>query len=115
MPERLRYAVWATLDSLNDTGNSAKNDHYGGAFTSFACFVVICRRQIVKIRGGLSSICPEPGGLPDLPVCMSRELMNEPRSTPCDAAFLTARPAAWTMRCSRRRRSSLLHLSCSRQ
>jgi hypothetical protein len=36
-----RYAVWGTLDSLNDTGISAENDHYRGAFAFFACFAII--------------------------------------------------------------------------
>jgi hypothetical protein len=29
------------LDSLNDTGISAKNDQYRGAFAVFACFGII--------------------------------------------------------------------------
>jgi hypothetical protein len=36
MPDGARYAVWATLDSLNDTGISAENAHYRGALAVFA-------------------------------------------------------------------------------
>jgi hypothetical protein len=31
------------LDSLNDTGISAENDQYRGAFAVFACFDIIFR------------------------------------------------------------------------
>jgi hypothetical protein len=35
---RVEYAVWSKLDSLNDIGISAENDHYGGTFAVFAPF-----------------------------------------------------------------------------
>jgi hypothetical protein len=38
---RARYAVWGTLDSLNDIGIPAENDHYRGAFAVFAHFGAI--------------------------------------------------------------------------
>jgi hypothetical protein len=43
MSDRARYAVWAALDSSNDTGIPAENDHYRGAFVVFARFAIICR------------------------------------------------------------------------
>jgi hypothetical protein len=45
MPDGSRYAVWATLDSLNDIGISAENDLYRGAFAHFACFAIIWRGE----------------------------------------------------------------------
>jgi hypothetical protein len=41
MSDGARYAVNAMLDSLNDTGISAENDQYRGAFAVFACFDII--------------------------------------------------------------------------
>jgi hypothetical protein len=43
MSDGARYAVWAALDSANDTRNPAENDHYRGAFVVFARFAIICR------------------------------------------------------------------------
>jgi len=43
MSDSARYAVWAALDSANDTGIPAENEHYRGAFVVFACFAIICR------------------------------------------------------------------------
>src|SRR4029077_4779246 len=34
-PTGARYAVWGTLDSLNDKGISAENDQYRGAIAVF--------------------------------------------------------------------------------
>jgi hypothetical protein len=45
MPEDARYAVWDTLDSLNDIRILAENDHYRGAIAAFARFAIICRDQ----------------------------------------------------------------------
>ena len=42
MSDGVRYAVWAALDSANDTRNPAENDHYRGAFVVFARFAIIC-------------------------------------------------------------------------
>jgi len=43
MSDGARYAVWAALDSANDTRIPAENDHYRGAFVVFARFAIICR------------------------------------------------------------------------
>jgi hypothetical protein len=41
MSDSARYAVTAKLDSLNDIRILAENDHYHGAFASFARFAMI--------------------------------------------------------------------------
>jgi hypothetical protein len=40
------------LDSLNDTGISAENDQYRGAFAVFACFDIIFRGKRWQNAGG---------------------------------------------------------------
>jgi hypothetical protein len=40
-PTGARYAVWGTLDSLNDIGISAENVIYRSAFALFAYFAII--------------------------------------------------------------------------
>jgi hypothetical protein len=49
MPDGARYAVWGMLDSLNDIGISAENDHYRGAFAHFAFFAIIWRGEERKM------------------------------------------------------------------
>src|SRR5580692_2933478 len=49
-PMGARYAVWGALDSSNDTGILAENDHYRGAFAVFACFAIIYRPVVRKRR-----------------------------------------------------------------
>ena len=136
-----RYAVWGTLDSLNDTGILPKNDHYHRAFALFCGFWIIRRGKDGKMALVPTLMNGEPlryrlhrlenasfslvlnfdrEGDAVTAGCgktnsISSELMNEHRWISCDACHPTGRPVAWTRRCSRRRGSALRHLSRSRK
>src|ERR1700734_4011147 len=62
MSDGARYAVWAALDSANDTLIPAENDHYRGAFVVFARFAIICRDARSPAATGYGSAKPGKAG-----------------------------------------------------
>src|ERR1700722_7940555 len=55
-PKFPRYALWGTLDSLNDSLIPAENDHYRGAFAVFDRSAVNWRTEPVQNATGQRSV-----------------------------------------------------------
>jgi hypothetical protein len=64
MSDGARYAVWTALDSANDTGIPAENEHYRGVFVVFDRFAIICRAKRSLNATGSGSAWPENAGHP---------------------------------------------------